>query len=119
MLLTGCFATKEVNAAGADGAFYGNGELLGKHIATLCMVGPYFFIMAYILFTITDKVFTPLCTDFETQKMGLDSTQHGETAAFHGDHAASSAENGTTKVAASQSDIEMATLEGVTVQANS
>ena len=112
MILTGCFANKEVNSAGADGAFYGNGELLGKHIATLCMVAPYFFIVAYMFFAITDKFFVTLSTDAETQKLGLDSTQHGETAAFHG----TDIENGVK--AATGNDIEMATLEGVSIEPN-
>jgi hypothetical protein len=33
---------------GADGAFYGNPLLLGKHIAAICMVCPYFFVMSLI-----------------------------------------------------------------------
>lgn len=113
MLLTGCFASKGVNAAGFDGAFYGNGELLGKHVATLCMVVPYFFIMSYILFWITNK-FIPICVDQELQKLGLDSTQHGEVAAFHGQGENGGLETGGGGKPSSVSltDLEMATYEG-------
>jgi Amt family ammonium transporter len=78
-LATGIFATKAVNAAGADGLLYGNpGQLLTQAIgvgATLV----YCFIGAFILLKVTDVVVGLRATD-DDEFAGLDLTQHSERA---------------------------------------
>ena len=78
-LATGIFATKAVNAAGADGLLYGNpGQLLTQAIgvgATLV----YCFIGAFILLKVTDVVVGLRVAD-EDEFSGLDLSQHSERA---------------------------------------
>lgn len=78
LLLTGCFATLDVNSGGDNGWFYGNGELFGYCIATVVMMGPIFFLFALILLKITDLII-PLRVTSEVEKTGLDISHHGET----------------------------------------
>jgi len=78
-LATGIFATKAVNAAGADGLLYGNpGQLVTQAIgvgATLvfCFVG------AFILLKVTDVLVGLRATE-EDEYAGLDLSQHSERA---------------------------------------
>ncbi len=78
-LATGIFATKTVNAAGADGLLYGNpGQLVTQAIgvgATLvfCFVG------AFILLKVTDVLVGLRATE-EDEFAGLDLSQHSERA---------------------------------------
>jgi Amt family ammonium transporter len=78
-ILTGLFAEKAVNAAGADGLFFGNpGQLVTQLIAVgttlvYCGVG------AFILFKIVD-VLVGLRVAEEQEVSGLDLSQHGESA---------------------------------------
>ncbi|MBY0277796.1 ammonium transporter [Candidatus Binatia bacterium] len=78
-LATGIFATKAVNAAGADGLLYGNpGQLVTQAIgvgATLV----YCFIGAFILLKVTDVLVGLRATD-EDEFAGLDLSQHSERA---------------------------------------
>ncbi len=78
-LLTGLFASKAVNPAGADGLFFGNpGQLLTQAIAVgatlvFCFVGT-FVILKIIDATIGLRVYD------EDEVVGLDLSQHGENA---------------------------------------
>jgi len=78
-LATGIFATKAVNAAGADGLLYGNpGQLVTQAIgvgATLV----YCFVGAFILLKVTDLVVGLRVAD-EEEFSGLDLSQHSERA---------------------------------------
>ena len=78
-LATGIFATKAVNAAGADGLLYGNpGQLVTQAIgvgATLV----YCFVGAFILLKVTD-VLVGLRVSDEEEFAGLDLSQHSERA---------------------------------------
>lgn len=77
MLLTGVFATKAVNAAGADGAFYGNPEFLWKQFkAMACAVG-YSFVVSFLIFKFINFIL-PLRVTQEEEEMGLDASQHNE-----------------------------------------
>lgn len=87
LLLTGLFATVDVSNVEADdgmldnafnGAFYGNPELFGKCLATVCIMGPLFFVGSLILFKITDMII-PLRVTEEVEMIGLDVSHHGET----------------------------------------
>ncbi|MBM4246265.1 MAG: ammonium transporter [Deltaproteobacteria bacterium] len=78
-LATGIFATKAINAAGADGLLYGNpGQLVTQAIgvgATLV----YCFVGAFILLKVTDLVVGLRVAD-EEEFSGLDLSQHSERA---------------------------------------
>ncbi|BAU52427.1 ammonium transporter [Mucilaginibacter gotjawali] len=77
MLLTGVFATKSVNSAGADGLFYGETALFVKHIAALIGVSAFAFIGSYILLRVTNRI-SPLRVTTGEELAGLDISQHGE-----------------------------------------
>ena len=77
MLLTGVFATKAVNAAGAEGAFYGNpGFLWIQFKAMACAVG-YSFVVSFLIFKFINFIL-PLRVTQEEEEMGLDASQHNE-----------------------------------------
>ena len=78
-LATGLFATKAVNAAGVDGAFYGNpGQLGVQALAALCAAA-FSAIVTFILLKVID-VLIGLRVPEEEETAGLDVTQHGEVA---------------------------------------
>jgi len=76
-IMTGVFATKEINPAGADGLFYGNpSQLLVQSLAVLVAI---VFAAAgtFIIFKIVDKTIG-LRVDAKDEHIGLDLTQHHE-----------------------------------------
>ncbi|MDB5005435.1 MAG: nrgA 1 [Mucilaginibacter sp.] len=77
MLLTGVFATKSVNSAGADGLFYGETALFVKHLIALVAVSAFAFIGAFILLKVTDMI-SPLRVTPAEELLGLDVSQHDE-----------------------------------------
>ncbi len=81
-LLTGVFATTSVNAAGADGALYGNWDLLGVQLvavlATMAFVG----VSSVVLLALVRAVM-PVRIAVEAEVMGVDLSEHGEEA-YHG-----------------------------------
>jgi Amt family ammonium transporter len=78
-LATGLFATKEINAAGADGLFYGNpGQLWNQFIGILA-AGALGFVMTWIILKVLDAIMGLRVTD-EEEVEGLDLSQHSETA---------------------------------------
>lgn len=78
-LATGLFATKSVNAAGADGLFYGNpGQLLIQLKATVITI-VYSGVVSLILFKVVD-VLVGLRADKEEERLGLDLSEHSESA---------------------------------------
>lgn len=78
MLLTGVFASKEVNPGiEYQGLFFGETELFFNHVLVLIIVSVFSFVMSYFLFFVVNKV-TPLRVSEEKEKLGLDITQHGE-----------------------------------------
>lgn len=77
MLLTGIFATKAVNSAGADGLAYGNaGFFLTQLKAMLCAVG-YSFAVSFLIFKLVNFIVPLRVSDIEEEK-GLDLSQHDE-----------------------------------------
>eukprot|EP00879_Flechtneria_rotunda_P015734 GHRR01016456.1.p1 GENE.GHRR01016456.1~~GHRR01016456.1.p1 ORF type:complete len:146 (+),score=40.35 GHRR01016456.1:207-644(+) len=79
MICTSLFATTTVNAAGADGAFYGNGLLLGKTLLVLVIIVPWFFTFTWGCLWVTDMLVSLRVTDEELME-GLDVSKHGERA---------------------------------------
>ncbi|RFZ92393.1 ammonium transporter [Mucilaginibacter conchicola] len=77
MLLTGVFASKGVNAAGADGLFYGEITLFLQHLKALVAVSAFAFFGALLLLKVTDLI-SPLRVTPEEEIAGLDMTQHDE-----------------------------------------
>lgn len=78
-IATGLFATKSVNSAGADGLFYGNAHQLLVQI--IGIAATYVYAIAgtlIILFVI--KLFMKLRATDEEEELGLDASQHGESA---------------------------------------
>ena len=77
MLLTGIFATKAVNSAGADGLAYGNAAFFTTQLkAMLCAVG-YSFAVSFLIFKLINFIVPLRVTDVEEEK-GLDVSQHDE-----------------------------------------
>lgn len=78
-LATGLFATKTVNAAGADGLFYGNPAQLGIQavgvLVTLAWSGGMTFVILMFI-----KVTIGLRVPESQEKAGLDEVLHGERA---------------------------------------
>jgi Amt family ammonium transporter len=78
-LATGIFATKTINAAGADGLLYGNpGQLVTQAIAVV-VVAAYAAAMTWMILKLLDLVIG-LRVSRNEEERGLDLTQHGEAA---------------------------------------
>jgi Amt family ammonium transporter len=78
-IVTGLFATKAVNAAGADGLFYGNPNQLVIQLIAVGVTVAYAFIATWIIFKLVDK-FIGVRVSEKEEAMGLDLTQHNERA---------------------------------------
>jgi ammonium transporter, Amt family len=76
-LATGLFASTAVNAAGADGLFFGNPRLLGIQALAVGATLTYSFAVSYILLKVLDRTMGLRVTG-EHEIMGLDLSQHGE-----------------------------------------
>jgi len=78
-LLTGVFATVAVNEAGADGLLYGNpGQFMKQLIAVVATI-VYSFVASMVILFVTDKL-VGVRVDEEDEQLGLDLSQHSETA---------------------------------------
>ncbi len=77
-LATGLFASKAINAAGADGLFFGNPSLLLIQAGSVAAAIVYSFVVSWLLLKVTDKVIG-LRVDIQHEVEGLDLSQHGET----------------------------------------
>lgn len=78
-LATGLFASKEINAAGADGLFLGNPkQFLIQLIGVLVAVG-YTFTVTFVIYKLVD-VFFGIRVKEKEEVMGLDLSQHRESA---------------------------------------
>ncbi|MCX8032286.1 MAG: ammonium transporter [Thermoleophilia bacterium] len=78
-LLTGLWATTAVNPAGADGVFHGGGSLLLWQFVAMAACAVYSFVLSYGILKLVDKVIG-LRVSEEKEKIGLDLTQHSESA---------------------------------------
>lgn len=77
MLMTGIFATKSVNGAGADGILYGNTVFFMIQLKALFIVVAYSFIVSLGIFKVI-SLMLPLRVSQEEEEIGLDTTQHNE-----------------------------------------
>jgi Amt family ammonium transporter len=79
-LLTGVFADKRLNPAGADGLLYGGGlHALGVQALACVVTAAYAAAVTYVLFRVIDKTMG-LRVAPSDEREGLDATQHGEDA---------------------------------------
>lgn len=78
-LATGLFASKAVNAAGADGLFFGNPAQLGIQAMALLVTIVFVFIGTLIILAVVSAV-TGLRVTEEEEETGLDLSQHDENA---------------------------------------
>lgn len=79
-LLTGLFADKRLNPAGADGLFYGGGfRQLGVQALACVVAAAYAALLTYGLLKLIGR-FIGLRVAPSDEREGLDSTQHGEDA---------------------------------------
>ncbi len=77
-LAAGLFAQKLINPSGADGLFFGNPKALITQIIAIAVTIAYSFVITAILLKIIDKTIG-LRVDDESEVIGLDITQHGES----------------------------------------
>ncbi|WP_129716631.1 ammonium transporter [Pedobacter sp. SYP-B3415] len=77
MLLTGVFATKTVNGAGADGLIFGNFEFFFTQLKAMLIAVSYSLVVSFVIFKIVGLV-QPLRVSDEEEELGLDESQHNE-----------------------------------------
>jgi Amt family ammonium transporter len=77
MILTGVFATKSVNPAGADGLFYGGTAFFLTQMKGLAIVVAYSFTMSFAIFKFINFIL-PIRVSQEDELLGLDESQHDE-----------------------------------------
>jgi Amt family ammonium transporter len=79
MVATGLFASKAINPAGADGALFGNTEQLFIQLSAIMVVTLYSLVATFILFKVIN-LFIPVRVSTKEEIIGLDLTQHQESA---------------------------------------
>ncbi len=77
MIMTGIFATKSVNAAGADGLFYGGTAFFLTQLKGLAIVVGYSFTVSFGIFKFINFIL-PIRVSQEEELLGLDVSQHDE-----------------------------------------
>ncbi len=78
-LATGVFATTTINSAGNDGLLYGNPGLLLTQFIAVVAVGLYAAAITYVLLMVINATIG-IRVSADEEALGLDSSQHGETA---------------------------------------
>jgi len=78
-LATGIFASLAVNGAGADGLIHGNALQVGKQAVAIVAVFAFAFVATWVLGKLVDVVMG-LRVSRNEETVGLDISQHGETA---------------------------------------
>jgi len=77
-LATGLFASKAINAAGADGVFFGNPSLFLVQLLSVAVAIVYAFSVTWIILKVLDWTMG-LRVQQEEEVQGLDLSQHGES----------------------------------------
>ncbi len=77
MIMTGIFATKTVNGAGADGLLYGGGTFFLTQLKGLAIVVAYSFTVSFAIFKFINFIL-PIRVSQEDELLGLDASQHNE-----------------------------------------
>ena len=79
MLMTGLFASKAVNAAGADGLFHGGAGFFAMQLVAIVSVAAFSFAATWAILKLVARV-TALRVTVEEERQGLDLSQHNERA---------------------------------------
>jgi Amt family ammonium transporter len=79
VIAVGLFASKTVNAAGADGLFFGNAHQFWIQLFSACVVASFSFIVTYIIAKVIDGL-AGLRVKENEELVGLDISQHAESA---------------------------------------
>lgn len=77
-LATGLLAQKIINPGGADGLFFGDSKLIVSQIVAILVTALYSFVITVVLLKVIDRVIG-LRVDEESEVLGLDISQHGES----------------------------------------
>lgn len=77
MIMTGIFATKNINSGGNNGLFYGNPAFFFTQLKGLALVITYSFSVSYGIFKFINWVM-PMRVSKADEEMGLDASQHDE-----------------------------------------
>ena len=78
-LATGLFATKAVNAAGADGLFLGNVNLFVAQVIAVVAAAVFAFVMTFVIAQVLKRIIGLSVSERE-EEVGLDISAHGERA---------------------------------------
>jgi Amt family ammonium transporter len=78
-ILTGVFAQKALNDAGADGLLAGNARQLGVQVLACAATGVYALGTTFVILKVIDATLGLRVSEVD-EREGLDSTQHGEDA---------------------------------------
>jgi Amt family ammonium transporter len=78
-ILLGVFATKAINANGADGLLYGNPSFFWKELVAVTITSIYAYVFTYLMLWLINKV-TRVKVTAEEEEEGLDASYHGEIA---------------------------------------
>lgn len=78
-VLTGVFATTELNPGGADGLLYGNAALLGPQVLAVIATACFAAVGTFVILMIVDRI-VGLRTSFDAERVGIDITEHAEYA---------------------------------------
>ena len=81
VILLGLFATKSVNAGGADGLLQGNVAFFFKEVSAVVGASFYAFVFTFVMLKLIDK-FIPVRISREEEEHGVDDVLHGENAYF-------------------------------------
>jgi Amt family ammonium transporter len=73
----GIFASKAINAAGANGLLHGNASLIGIQTLAVVVVAVFSFVVSMVIFKVIDKLIGVRVPD-EDELTGLDLSQHSE-----------------------------------------
>jgi len=76
-LMAGLFASLAINAAGANGAFFGNTKQFFIQAGAVGLVALYSFVVSFVMLKVLDATMG-LRIDAEHETEGLDISQHGE-----------------------------------------
>ena len=77
--MTGLWATRAVNPAGANGLFHGEARQLLLQFVALAACAAYSFVLSYGLLKLVDRL-VGLRVSEHNENIGLDLTQHSESA---------------------------------------
>lgn len=77
MILTGVFASKQINPAGFDGLFYGDATFFLTQLKGVVIVVTFSFVMSYGIFKLVNLI-QPIRVSSAEEEEGLDASQHNE-----------------------------------------